>query len=142
MLLYLVKHSRPDISNATRELSKHMSGANGRSMKEMLRIIKYVIDTKNWGLKIEPKYKYIHGKWRIVLYTDADWAGDKDTIISVGGFILYICRVPIMCHSKAQKGVMLSSGIAERSGQRSQVRGNAHEDDGNRCEDAHYCESP
>ena len=27
MLLYLVKHSRPDIANATRELSKSMDGA-------------------------------------------------------------------------------------------------------------------
>ena len=35
MLLYLVKHSRPDIANATRELSKVLDGATTSSFKEM-----------------------------------------------------------------------------------------------------------
>ena len=54
MLLYLVKHSRPDIANATRELSKVMDGATQAAMKELLRTIKFVLDTKQWGLRVEP----------------------------------------------------------------------------------------
>ena len=53
MLLYLVKHSRPDIANCVRELSKVLDGATQGSYKEMLRVIKYVLDTKTLGLKME-----------------------------------------------------------------------------------------
>ena len=110
MLLFLVKHSRPDIANATRELSKHMGGANRRSRKELFRVIKYVIDTRDLGLKIEPK---LEATWDLTMYTDADWAGDKDNRISIGGFVLFLCGVPIMWRSKAQKSVTLSSGESE-----------------------------
>ncbi len=54
MLLYLVKHSRPDIANPVRELSKVLDGAKHESFKEMLRVIKYVLDTKHMGLRMEP----------------------------------------------------------------------------------------
>jgi hypothetical protein len=46
MLLYLVMHSRPDIADAARELSKSVDGATYASFKEMRRIIKFVLDTK------------------------------------------------------------------------------------------------
>jgi hypothetical protein len=55
MLLYLVKYSRPDIANAVRELSKVLDGSTEASFKGMLRVIKYVLDTKEMGLRIEPK---------------------------------------------------------------------------------------
>ncbi len=50
-LLYLVKHSRPDLLNSVRELSKVMDGANEGPMKAMLRAIKYVEVTRNLRLK-------------------------------------------------------------------------------------------
>jgi hypothetical protein len=40
MLLYLVKHSRPDISNAVRELSKVADGATEAHWKKLMRAIK------------------------------------------------------------------------------------------------------
>ena len=36
MLLFLVKHSRPDIANRTRELSKVLDGANKGAYKELM----------------------------------------------------------------------------------------------------------
>ena len=50
VLLFLIKHSHPNIANCTRELSKVLDGATESTYKEMLRVIKFVIDTKNWGL--------------------------------------------------------------------------------------------
>jgi hypothetical protein len=47
MLLYLVKHSIPDISNATRELSKVGDGATEAHWKQFLRAIKYTVQTKS-----------------------------------------------------------------------------------------------
>ena len=55
LLLYLVKFSRPDISNAVRELSNVMDGATIGNMKSMLRTIKYVLDTRNRVLSYDTR---------------------------------------------------------------------------------------
>ena len=110
MLLYLVKHSRPDIANPVRELSKVLDGPDSGAFKEMLRVIKYVLDTQNWGLKIQPS---LEDEWDLVCYCDSDYAGDPDSRKSVSGYILYIKGVPICWRSKAQKTITLSSAEAE-----------------------------
>ena len=50
MLLYLVKFSRPDIANCTRELAKAMDKSTEGHYKCLLRAIKYVITTEDLGL--------------------------------------------------------------------------------------------
>ena len=54
MLFYVVKQSCPHLANATRKLSKVNDGANLVAYKELLSVIKYVLDKKNLGLKIKP----------------------------------------------------------------------------------------
>ena len=54
MLLYIVEYSRPDIVNSVRELSMVFNESTETAFKEMLSMIKYVLDTKHIGLKIEP----------------------------------------------------------------------------------------
>ena len=49
--LYLSRYSRPDICNATRELSKGMVKANEAHYKQMLRLIRYILTTKELYLK-------------------------------------------------------------------------------------------
>ena len=51
----LTKYSRADISNIARELSKCMDGATMGSYLEMLRVVKFVLDTKTFCLKLHPK---------------------------------------------------------------------------------------
>ena len=80
MLLYCIKHSRPEISNAVRELSKCLSGPNPAAYKEMLRVIKYIYDTPDIGLRVMPKRS---DEWEVKVYSDSDWAGDKDSRKSV-----------------------------------------------------------
>ena len=113
MLLYLVKHSRPDIANAVRELSKSMDKATPAAMKELFRVIKFVIDTEHHGLKIEPSKTSSDGLWQMVDYCDSDYAGDKNTRRSVSGMILYVMGVTVLWRSKAQQSVTLSSAEAE-----------------------------
>jgi hypothetical protein len=55
MLLYLTKYSRPDISNIVQELSKCMNSSTLEAYNELLRVIKFMIDTKTFGLKVQPK---------------------------------------------------------------------------------------
>ena len=54
VLLYLVKCLCPNLANMTRELLKANIGANPAAFKELLCIIKYALNMKNLGLKIEP----------------------------------------------------------------------------------------
>ena len=79
----------------------------------MLRVIKYVLDSKTLGLKIMPKVIENRLTWNMVLFSDSDWAGDKDNRRSVSGLALFVCGVLVAWRSKQQKTVALSSSEAE-----------------------------
>ena len=51
--------------------------------------------------------------WNIQAFSDSDYAGDKDTILSLSGFVIYICGNAVAWRSKAQHNVTLSSSEAE-----------------------------
>jgi hypothetical protein len=70
MLLNLIKYSRPDLGNVVREFSKCMDGANLAAYKEMLRVVKFVLDTKDYCLKLNPICE--NEEWGLVLYSDGD----------------------------------------------------------------------
>jgi hypothetical protein len=91
--LYLIQYSRPDLANVVRELSKCMDGANLAAYKEMLRIIEFVLDTKDYCLKLNLVFE--NEEWDLVSYSDSDWAGNTETRISVTGFIIYLLGAPI-----------------------------------------------
>ena len=78
-LLYLTKHSRPDICNPVRELSKTMDAPAPIHLKEMYKLIRFVLSTKNFGLKFE-LMKNIE-KWALKALSDSYFAGDKETMI-------------------------------------------------------------
>ena len=78
----------------------------------MLRVCKFVTDTKNMGLKVDPVIPE-DGKWELVVYSDSDWAGSKDDRRSVGSYYIFLNNVLILWRSKSQKVVSLSSSEAE-----------------------------
>ena len=71
-LLYLTKHSRPDIANAVCELSKSLDGASKLQFREMLRVIKKIFDTKDLGLKMVPTLHEVI--WHLEAFSDSDFA--------------------------------------------------------------------
>lgn len=92
-----------------------MDRATQGDYKYMLRIVKYVLETKEMKLLFN-KDKKEEGTWRIVGYSDSDFAGDKDNRRSVTGFIIYFMGCPIAWRSRSQKSVALSSTEAEYYG--------------------------
>ena len=80
-LLYLTKHSRPDISNPLRELSKTIDAPAPAHLKEMYKLIRFVLSTKDYGLK----FKLIKSirKWVLKALSDSDFASDKEKRISI-----------------------------------------------------------
>jgi hypothetical protein len=70
MLLFLIKYSRPDLANVVRELSECKYAASHAANKEMLRVMKFVVDTKQSCLKMRP----VEGgkDWDLISYCNSD----------------------------------------------------------------------
>ena len=86
-LLYLTKHSRPDITNHVRELPKTMDGASMAHVTEMYRVINFVLEMKTLGLRMVAIFK--DGIWNLEALSDSDLANDRDTKYSVNRYIIY-----------------------------------------------------
>jgi hypothetical protein len=96
-LLYLVKHSRPDLSNCVQELSKLMDQANTKHWKSLIRAIKYVKATKEYIIKIINS-KRKEDECVLEVFSDSDYSLDGS---------------PISWRSRGQKSVTLSTTEAE-----------------------------
>ena len=110
-LLYLTKHSKPDITNPVRELSKSIDGASMAHVTEMCRVINFVLETKTLGLRMVPIFK--DGIWKLEALSDSDFATNKDTRYIVYGYIIYFCGIPVAWKSKSMKSVVLSTTEAD-----------------------------
>ncbi|KAL7455417.1 LOW QUALITY PROTEIN: hypothetical protein ACHAXS_000892 [Conticribra weissflogii] len=108
ILLYLVKRSRPDIANAVCKCTKVLDGATTYAYHEMLHIIKYLLDTKDYGLRIVPTYKK-NKPWDLVCCSDSDY----EIVIQDELYWDTFCIVPISWRSKDQRSIALSSSEAE-----------------------------
>ena len=106
MLLYLTKHSRPDITNPVRELSKSIDGAH---VTEMYSVINFVLEMKTLGLRMVPTFK--DGIWKLEAPSDSDFANAKDTRYSVCGYIIYFCGIPVAWKSKSIKTFVVIFGF-------------------------------
>jgi hypothetical protein len=70
MLLYLTKYSQPDLCNVVRELAKCMDKATKGTYLEILRVVKFVIDTKNFCLQIKTEFKGKNRSLRVFCESD------------------------------------------------------------------------
>jgi hypothetical protein len=68
-----------------------LDSATWGAYNELLRVIKFVIDIKIYGLKVHPRLD------------NSNWASDPDTRVSVTGFIIYLLNLPIYWCSKSKK---------------------------------------
>ena len=106
--MFLIKHSRLDITNATWALSKLMVIATKATFHEIHGVIMNILDTRDLGMKIEPT-KDGKKTWGIVCFSDNHYRGDPLTRSSIGGFILYLGVILVSWWSKGQRIMTLSS---------------------------------
>lgn len=62
-------------------------------MKELMIIVKDVIETKVKGLKIVPKNNKM---WEFIVLSDSDFAADKIKRVSVTGYVIYFMGIPVV----------------------------------------------
>ena len=70
-------------------------------LKEMYKLIRFVLSTKEYG----PKFELMKDmkKWPLKALSDSDFPSGKGTRISVFGYIIYFCGIPIAWRSKGMK---------------------------------------
>ena len=93
-LMYLAKHTRPDISNAVRDLARHMHAPNEGHWKAMEHCIRYVRYTKDRNLVIKQTGSWDGKdksfKFKIRGRSDSNYATDKETRRSITGSVVYL----------------------------------------------------
>ena len=80
-------------------------------LKEMYKLIRFVLPTKDYGLK----FKLIKSMRKCILraLSDSNFASGKETRISIFGYVIYFCGISIAWRSKGMKSVVLSTTDAE-----------------------------
>ena len=69
------------------------------AFNELKRVLKFVVDTKYKGLKLEPKFDEATN-WNMTVYMDSDWASDKDSRRSVSGYVVFLMGCLIIWKSR------------------------------------------
>ena len=83
-LIYL-SHTRPNISYAVGVVSRFMHLPQTSHMEAVMRIFRYLKGTSDKGVF----YKK-NGHLDLIAYTDADWAGDRDSRRSTSGYFTLV----------------------------------------------------
>jgi hypothetical protein len=95
----MMRWSRPEVLNAVRELSKHMTSATLSHLKAMYRVMTYCVYTKNRGLTMKPNRTWdrspnhefvIRGK------ADSSYASCPNTKKSTGGQTTLLEGAPVV----------------------------------------------
>ena len=101
MLLFLAKHSRPDLANIVRELLRVNNGATKGHMSMLLRVIKFTLDTRNRVLNYELQKE--NSNWELKDFCNSDWAGSKGNRRSITGYCIYFQGCLVAWKSQAPK---------------------------------------
>ena len=81
-----------------RELSKTIDAPAPVHLKEMYKVIRFVLSTKDYGLEFELKKDM--KKWALKALSDSDFASGKETRIGVFGCIIYFVESQLLGEAK------------------------------------------
>ncbi|GKV53384.1 hypothetical protein SLEP1_g59915, partial [Rubroshorea leprosula] len=100
--------TRPDITFAVNRLSQFLHAPSDVHMQVAKRILRYLEGSVFNGLLLRRQpLSPLHA------FSYSDWAGDKDTLQSTTGFIVFLGSTPISWKACKQKAVARSSTEAE-----------------------------
>ncbi|GKV48448.1 hypothetical protein SLEP1_g55261 [Rubroshorea leprosula] len=100
--------TRPDITFAVNRLSQFLHAPSDVHMQAAKRVLRYLKGSIFHGLLLRRQpLSPLHA------FSDSDWAGDKDTLRSTTGYLVFLGRNPISWKACKQKTVARSSTEAE-----------------------------
>ncbi|CAI9761151.1 unnamed protein product [Fraxinus pennsylvanica] len=100
-LMYLMSCIKPDIAYTVSKLSRYMSNSGDDHWKEIVRVLRYLRYTRNFGLHYT-KYPTV-----IEEYSDANWISDTKDSKSTSGFVFTLGGADIS--KKSSKQIVIAS---------------------------------
>ena len=108
--MFLSSVTRPDITYCVSYLSRFLNCFDESHYNAAKRILRYVIDTPNHGMKYDGRHI---NELLITGYCDADYAADINTRRSTTGYIFVMSEGPISWCSQRQRMVTVSTTESE-----------------------------
>jgi len=105
-LLYLTTATRPDIAFAVNKVARAMENPTTQDWNQVKRIFRYLKNTVDYGIIYKRKEA-------LKVYSDADYAGDKDTRRSTTGVVATLTHGAISWTSQLQRSMATSTMEAE-----------------------------
>jgi hypothetical protein len=105
-LQYLV-NTRPDLAYSVGYVSRYMEEPREEHLLAVRRILRYIADTKHWGITYAPSEKGTQPC--LVGFSHSDIAGDQDDRKSTSGMVYFLSSNSISWQSSKQKVVALST---------------------------------
>ena len=109
MLLYISTNTRPDVSAAVSILAQRVAKPRDVDLIEALRVVRYLVTTKNHTLKLFNPQSTIS----LEAFSDSDFAEDKKDRKSLSGFLCSVLGAPVSWSSRKQNIVSTSTTEAE-----------------------------
>ena len=106
-LMYAMLGTRPDIAFAVSTVSRYAHDPTPERLKAVQYVFEYLNRTRDFSLVFKGEVKPLAG------FSDADWAGDKDSRRSTGGYTFNVGGATLSWSSKRQPTIALSSYEAE-----------------------------
>jgi hypothetical protein len=85
--LQFLSHTQPDLAFSINKVCQYLSSPTTAHWTIFKRILRYLKQTMNIGLKITKPTSSI-----LSAFSDADWAGCSDDRKSTGGFVVFLGR--------------------------------------------------
>ena len=108
-LMHAIVNTRPDCAYTISSLAQYLTNPTEYHIQTLKRTLRYIKGTLPYGICYQRSSKgdILHG------YSDADWAGCKDTRRSTSGYCFLLANGVISWGSKKQQSVALSSTESE-----------------------------
>ena len=106
-LMYLMDCTRPDIANSVNKLARYTSNPNHEHWKAVVRVLRYLRGTANYGLHFTRYPAVLEG------YCDANWITGSSTVKSTSGYIFTIGGAAISWKSCKQTCITRSTMESE-----------------------------
>ena len=106
-LKYLCTNTRPDIAISVSKSSRFMNNPGMIHWKLAIKVLRYVMTTKDYCLVLKPKDDLIS------VYSDADWAGEINDRRSTSGHCIFFGGALISWKTKLQSAISMSTMESE-----------------------------
>jgi hypothetical protein len=105
--MYLAAAMRPDIAFAVNKAAWDMDRPTEKDWNNVKRIFRYLRSTSNYGIR------YTRGSGQLIVFSDAEFAGDKATRHSTTGVIAIFAEGAVSWTRQLQKTTALTTSEAE-----------------------------